>query len=363
MKLFSFVFSLALASGLFAAPLQPGGSMKFNDPDGAFALSPTYADFGWSGSGASDASRIASQALSLDTGSDTLTAPLAGVDLSTLAVGQSLTLNMTFTLPAEDPQIAEFVLAGARFGMAPNAAGTLLLTDLNAKNQPVLAATPIQIQAGASYPVTILSTWSPVSGIRFTVTVGSAAPVAVRSILVDAEASALAAVSFAGQAAVDNLALPGGSVPLPDWLAAAIAGATPEETAAIGDRYTAWFNDEAGGDPDPNGADAGAFLFNLPVGSDPALRITSIRVSDTAVTVTVRGLSAGNTVSLAAINGVLAMYTADRLTGTFTPYEALNFTTDAQGVATVNIPIALGHFTKAAILYLPPAASFDSSAL
>lgn len=364
MKHVFFFFALALASGLCAAPIQPGQKMAFNDPDGVFALSPTYASFDWTGSGSADASRIAAQKLQLNTGSDTLSAPLAeGIDLSAIPAGQSLALDMAFTLPTDDPQISEFVEAGVRFGMAPKADGTLLFTDLNAQGLPTLTASAITVEEGVTYPVTILSTWAAGTGIRFTITIGDAPAVTVKSIIPENTDSEIAAVLFAGEATIDNLALAGTSAALPEWLTDAIADASGDQYAALETLYFTWLETVAGGEPDADGADADAFLFNLPVGSTPALTITALSVGEAALTVTVKATAAEADVDLAAINGALVIYAAEALPEPFAPYEVIRFTTDAQGAAIINIPLALGRFAKAAVLYLPPADSFDSGAL
>lgn len=348
----------------WAAPIQPGQTMDFNEADVVFTNSTTFAAFNWSVDGSDDNSWIKNQQLAVDTGTALLTAPLGGsaqdpgLDLTAGSI--NITMDMTFSIPTSQPTVAEFLADGARFGMIPGTNGFLLVTD-RVEGQPVLIETPILVTESTVYPVVVTSAFDSDQGILFTLKIGTSNPVSVRSLNADSTLSTIASVSFKGEGGVDNLSVASASV-LPEW----ITGDIPQgaDTTELTAKYGTWLADVANGTPDADGADAAAFLLNTAVGTDPMLSIASISVAE-RVTITVQASYVRENndvvVDMSDINGILTVYLADTLTETFTPYTVLNFTTGADGLAVIEIPTPLGNFIKATVEYVAPEGAQDLS--
>ena len=263
---------------------------------------------------------------------------ITGGDVATNAVA-IFTTTMLFTIPSETPNYSDFT--SEKLVIVPDADGQLLIADGKTGKW---IETGITIVEGT--PTTI-SARATVSGekLTFTVSIGEE----TFEVEAPSNGATLTSLSFEGEGSAAGIAL---SIAPQAFVAGDASVST--DAGFISD-YTTWLNaaDKGASDALKNASDEeklNAFAMNT--GAKPKLEITSIDVENKKITVK-GSYGEGVIANLANINGTLFITYAETLSGTAT-VEAVEFTTDATGVATVELP-ANAKFVKATVAMTEPA--------
>jgi hypothetical protein len=248
------------------------------------------------------------------------------------------TTTMYFTIPSENPNYADF--ASEKLVIVPDTTGQLLIA--NGKTGTWLE-TGIKIVEG---PPTTISARAVTSGDKMTFTVS----IGEKTFEIDAPSNGatFTNLTFEGEGTAEGIAL---SIAPKAFVS---GNASTSSDASFVQNYTTWLNDadKGGSDALKNvSEDEMADAFAMNTGAKPKLEITSIDSENK--TITVKGsYGEGVVADLDKINGTLFITYAEGLSGEAT-VKAVDFTTDNQGVATVELPGG-AKFVKATVAMKEP---------
>ncbi len=235
------------------------------------------------------------------------------------------TTTMYFTIPSETPNYADF--ASEKLVIVPDSSGQLLIADGKTGTWVETGITVVEEQP------TIISARAETLGekLKFSVSIGEK----TFEIEAPSNGATFTNLTFEGEGSAKGIAL---SI-APRAFVSDGGSSLSADTAFIED-YTTWLNDETKGASDAlkNASDdekVDAFAMNT--GAKPKLEITAIDVENKKITVK-GSYGEGVVANLNEINGTLFITYATELSGTAEVDEAVDFTTDDQGIATVNLP-------------------------